>query len=113
MEEQIIKEAKELKCIADNFNGLSAYEQYISKESNKKAFNNILKECLRFAKEGCYSIGTFCTFRYDDPSKEFYKKYFKDLGYEIEMIDRRAVEEHICDYEKSPYRWYYVKISWK
>lgn len=113
MEEQVVREAKDLKRIADNFNELSAYEQYISKESNKKAFDSILKECLRTAREGGYSIGTSCTFRYDDPTKEFYKRYFEELGYDVEMIDRRAEVEHIRDYEKIPYRWYYVKLSWK
>ena len=103
----------DLKRIADEFNNLSAYEQYITTKNNKEWFSDVLNRCFESAKEGRYSITVTATLHYQSPAKDHIKKYFTDMGYNVNIIDPRSENEHINDFDKCPYRWYCITISWK
>lgn len=107
------RKAEDLKRVADEFNGLPAYEQYINDENTAKQLKDCLETCYHRAKRGDYSVKISTTFRYDDPAKEYFKRYFTELGYSVKIEDSRSTREHPNDFDKVPYRVYYVTISWK
>ena len=116
MEDNKFQRAYNLKLISDEFNNLSDYEKYV--KTNKEYLDGIYNNCLKAAKRGSYSTGIFTTFRYNDPTKEYLIKYFKDLYYKVELfepgfgpglIKKEPTEEEL---RVAPYRQYILMLSW-
>lgn len=111
-----ISKSYNLKLIADSYNKLSDYEKF--KKNKRECLLNIYKNCIESAKRGSYSYGTFVTYRYDDPEKEFMIQYWKDLGYETELYEPGLIkgeknEPSEEELKTAPYRYYTLIISWK
>ena len=105
-----------LKLIDYEFNNLSDYEKYF--KTNKEYLDSVYKMCLNAARRGFYSMGTFVTFRYNDPDKDHLVKYFKDLNFNVELYEpglikgekREPTEEEL---KRAPYRHYALMLDWR
>ena len=115
MGENKVQQAYNLKLIADKFNKLSDYEQYVSK--NKDFLERIYQGCLERAKDGRYSTSIFVTYRYNDPDKNHLIKYFENLYYKVELYEpglikgekKEPTEEEL---KIAPFRQYALMLRW-
>ena len=108
--------ASYLTSVANKFNEKSDYEKYVY--INEEFLNNTYDSCLNAAKKGNYEVLLRMTCRYDDPDKEHLIKYFKDLGFEVELYEPGLIKGSkkiptIEELRMAPFRNYILHLSWK
>lgn len=99
------------KKIADDYNRMTNYERFCHNETERGSFENIDKMIETAAKAGRYTTGILMAFRYDDPEKEYWVKYYKAMGYKnVELVE---LPNQSSDLKSVPYRSYNLILSWK